>query len=263
MFAKSKSREAGRPTPRNPLTGKDFTLVELLVVIAIIAILSGLLLPALGKAKQTAKRIACVGNMRQIHGGAMLYLSDSDGYLPGRNNAYLDTYAINEYLKQKYSYLGNLNGYYAFRPPSLFICPAITQAAASPCWDGSAEGTDYYTNYAPTITQYTNATVSGGWHTSSNPAGVLTQYRKIEKVKSDSIILGEQNYYSVDGTGGFLNICGSIYSGTNPSAVPQTNKRSLGWLHNKSSDVVFADGHVTSLTYTGQPLFINEFILLQ
>ena len=63
--------------------GKDriFTLVELLIVIAIIAILAAMLLPALGKARNYARRIQCVGNYRQIFLGTVNYQDENKEFI--------------------------------------------------------------------------------------------------------------------------------------------------------------------------------------
>ncbi|OQA84715.1 MAG: putative major pilin subunit [Lentisphaerae bacterium ADurb.Bin242] len=77
---------------------KEFTLIELMIVIAMIAILAGLLLPSLNRARDKARAMGCVGNMKQITLATVLYANDYNDYFPPLYNTANFMTAFEKYL---------------------------------------------------------------------------------------------------------------------------------------------------------------------
>ena len=95
-----------------------FTLIELLVVIAIIAILAGMLLPALSKAKDKARSIGCLNNLRQIGIFMQLYTDDNQDTFPGHRDQQPALGATNDWW-------GNYLMTYSKGNSNFFHCPAL------------------------------------------------------------------------------------------------------------------------------------------
>jgi len=136
--------ERRAPANRSRHSVQAFTLIELLVVISIIALLIGILLPSLGRAKETAQNVICQNNLRQIGIGIQMYLDDQ------RNPAFLDLYPfidteereINGTLEvnpvtgnhdiraQRWNAMRLLEPYLGGQVQSTFDCPSARGAAS-------------------------------------------------------------------------------------------------------------------------------------
>jgi prepilin-type N-terminal cleavage/methylation domain-containing protein len=152
-----------------------FTLVELLVVIGIIAVLISILLPSLNKAREQARSIQCLSNLRQIGNGFNMYLNESKGWFPvqsgwgnlmGKKGA---TDAYEDAPGQWTGFVGEpgvvrervLNRYVA-GPPEIYHCPSDIGDTLSPINSPETCFENYGTSYIV------------HWHTDAFLLGAVT-----------------------------------------------------------------------------------------
>lgn len=110
---------------------KAFTLIELLVVIAIIAILAAILFPVFAKAREKARQISCLSNMRQFSTAVAMFQQDHDGYFP---KAYFNDEAQ----------AGETWGYNPCTGWEVVLYPYIKSKGVYHCPDDSVTGIQYY-----------------------------------------------------------------------------------------------------------------------
>jgi len=109
---------------------RGFTLIELLVVIAIIALLMGILMPVLGRARKSAWAVACMSNMRQVGLAANVFAEDNDGKVPRGASPTGGNIWFTAFMP----YLGAQEVTGDYRTVKIFRCPAYPVKTQTICY---------------------------------------------------------------------------------------------------------------------------------
>ncbi len=247
-----------------------------MIVIAIIAILAGMLLPALNAARDKARAIVCTGNLKQTGTALNLYVNDAGGFLPTYTyQQNLDMFSLiypycpgpyypESKLKNNttgtYAYFSELGEYrYTWKASSIPVCP-IAATKPHPLFSGDAGTDKYRPAYQPTHDdQY-------GWSPKTSHDG-LKYSGRLEQVKG-RILMGEKTYSRTDsvaladGSHPVKMSLGEVIASWNYNAnlADAASKNTGGIVHNNftSGNWLFKDGHVEFRKFS--PLLVEQWM---
>lgn len=130
---------------------QNFTLIELLVVIAIIAILASMLLPALNQAREKAKTIKCVGNMKQFGSAVAMYTNDYEDWMPVATTTPDDVVKLRNWGMEISQYIFSSPVAVSDRKlrTGVFACPSFQNPTSNPDADGGYAWNQHYVGHTP------------------------------------------------------------------------------------------------------------------
>jgi prepilin-type N-terminal cleavage/methylation domain-containing protein/prepilin-type processing-associated H-X9-DG protein len=215
-------------------TRRAFTLVELLVVIGIIAILIGVLLPTLARARESAQRAACLSNLRQVGQMFHLYANANRGQiaLGCRGNVYQDNYEIRYTGAGEYFSWGPYYKAGYLKTPEIVYCPSSGQDifhefnGSSNPWAPDANGELPWTRAGYGLRPMANDGTPILWRTSGSPS-----IFQIPVVNADSPQKEWRPWPKLDKFRGRA-LASDIFA----------TKHRVNWRHKKGINAVYADG---------------------